>query len=79
LFAGAVIGITSVSTSDSATLLQGCFNAVAAGSLLYSALVEMIAEDFSATELNDLPVVKAWMYSALALGAGSMALLAIYA
>lgn len=76
---GAVIGIFTAGPNETGVLVQGCFNAFAAGSLIYSALVEMMAEDFSSSELNDRVWLKAAMYGFLILGCLGMAVLAIYA
>lgn len=45
---GIIIGIYSMNYTDNnqGSFVQGCANSLAAGSLLYIALVEMIAEDF---------------------------------
>ena len=75
---GGIIGIL-VAVDSTGVLVQGCFNAFAAGSLIYSALVEMMAEDFSSSELNDRPWLKSVMYLFLCLGCVCMAVLAIYA
>ena len=57
--------------------MQGCFNAFAAGNLIYSALVEMMAEDFSAGHRS--AGQKALMMSTLGIGLLTMAILAMYA
>ena len=76
--AGAIIGICTEGPSDTGIMVQGCFNAFAAGSLIYSALVEMMAEDFSSSELNDRLWLKFAMYVFLILGCAAMAILAVY-
>lgn len=84
---GAIIGINIASDNQNqddgyisqGDIIQSCFNGVAAGSLIYSALVEMIAEDFSSSELINKPYVKLCMLLFLTLGCVAMAVLAIFA
>ena len=60
-------------------VIQACFLAVASGMLIYSGLVEMVAEDFSSTEIADKPKVKFTMMIFLALGIAFLAILGIWA
>jgi zinc transporter 1/2/3 len=84
---GAIIGINLASEEEVAqddgyvsqgAVIQSCFEAVAAGSLIYSSLVEMIAEDFSSSELINKPILKFSMLLFLSLGCVAMAVLALY-
>ncbi len=65
--------------STSALAAQGVLNGVSAGMLLYIALIELIGEEMTREDLQRRPGLKAAAYAALLLGAGSMALLAIWA
>jgi len=77
---GGVIGIsTGQHASTTEDIVKGCFSSIAAGSLIYSALVEMIAEDFSSAELINQSLLKAKMFLASFLGLFFMAFLALYA
>ncbi len=77
---GGVIGIsTGQHASTTEDIVKGCFSSIAAGSLIYSALVEMIAEDFSSAELINQSLLKGKMLLALILGLFFMAYLALYA
>jgi zinc transporter 1/2/3 len=69
----------SESSSPNQLFAQGVLNALAAGNLIYIALVEMIAEDMSATHLAKRFSLKALMVAALVLGDLCMAILAIWA
>jgi hypothetical protein len=83
---GAIIGINLASEEPAqddgyiseGVVIQSCFEAVAAGSLIYSSLVEMIAEDFSSSELINKPILKLSMLFFLSLGCVAMAVLALY-
>ena len=57
----------------------GVLNSLAAGILIYVALVEMVAEDFQSTQLAKRPELKKVMISALIAGNVSMGVLAFWA
>ena len=58
---------------------QGVLNSVAAGVLVYVALVEMAAEEFQSASITTEFALKAKMYMALSLGTFTMAIIAIWA
>lgn len=75
---GAMLGVFTEAT------LTGDFtasiaNGIAAGLLIYTVLVEMVADEFSPSLLGDKPFLKAHMCICFALGCFSMAILAIWA
>jgi zinc transporter ZupT len=74
---GIVIGLSSVETSDG-VLVAGIAASLAAGSLMYTGLIEMIAEDFSDPMLLVKPFLKVQMFASLCVGATFMAILAIW-
>jgi solute carrier family 39 (zinc transporter), member 1/2/3 len=78
---GVVIGILTERFQDSADGggVQGFANAIAAGSLIYSCLVEMVAESFMEEALRKLHSLKFFMIVSFTLGVGSMAMLAMWA
>jgi len=80
---GIVIGMLSVPSdeepSNNQAFAQGVLNAIAAGNLIYIALVEMVAESMSAPFLAKNSTLKALMFAALVLGDLCMAILAIWA
>ncbi len=76
---GIVIGMSIDSMSYTGEYVAGCANGFAAGCLIYSALVEMIGEDFSNSSFDSKPMLKMKMYFCLAIGIIVMAILAIYA
>ena len=57
----------------------GVLNSVAAGVLVYVALVEMAAEEFQSASITTEIALKAKMYLSLSLGVLTMAILAIWA
>ena len=65
--------------TDTETYITGSLNAIAAGILIYVAMVEMIAEDFQVTEIASKIWLKVQMFVALMLGTLCMAVLAIWA
>ena len=77
---GIAIGLGTTSTTEGETvgMANGCANAIAAGSILYTSLVEMAGEDFHAVK-KDQVFLKVGMYLALSLGFIIMAVLAIWA
>lgn len=66
-------------TQGDGVLVQAIFNALAAGLLMHTAIIEMIAEDFKLVGASDgKNGTKLWMLLALVLGIASMAILAIW-
>lgn len=76
---GIAIGMAVDSISYTGEYVAGCANGFAAGCLIYSALVEMIGEDFSNSNFDKKAKLKTKMYFSLAIGIVVMAILAIYA
>jgi solute carrier family 39 (zinc transporter), member 1/2/3 len=58
---------------------EGCLNSLAAGIMIYVALVEMIAEDFQSSAIRNNITLKIKMYCALVVGNLFLAVLAIWA
>jgi zinc transporter 1/2/3 len=82
---GTAVGIAIASSynanSITALAVQGVFDCVAAGLLLYIALIQMIAEDFTRMD-GDKPkslLFRCVLYLAMSTGSGCMAMLAIWA
>ncbi|GLJ17948.1 hypothetical protein SUGI_0315060 [Cryptomeria japonica] len=75
------IGISSSydENSQTALVVQGLFDAASSGILIYMALVDLIAADFLTPRMRKNLSLQMWCYAALFLGAGAMALLAIWA
>jgi zinc transporter 1/2/3 len=75
------IGIAYTYNPDSVTsrAVQGSLNGVSGGMLLYISIYQLIAEEFSKTQLLTQTKFRLGMYAALIAGAGSMAVLAIWA
>lgn len=75
------IAITSSYSKHSATALvvEGVFNAAAAGILIYMSLVDLLAADFNNPRLQTNMKLQLVTYIALFLGAGLMSLLAKWA
>lgn len=75
------IGISSTYNENSPTALivEGLFDAVSSGILIYMALVDLIATDFLGERMTSSGRLQLWCYSALFLGAGAMSLLAKWA
>lgn len=78
---GIIVGIctSELEETDTDVIAKGAANAVAAGTLIYISLAEMISEYFEANDLKSKPTVKICMLLSLALGAASMAVLANWA
>ncbi|GKV06786.1 hypothetical protein SLEP1_g18627 [Rubroshorea leprosula] len=80
---GTAIGIAISSvydeTSQPALIVQGVFNAAAAGILIYMSLVDLLAADFMNQKLQGNMKIQLGANAALLLGAGSMAILAKWA
>ena len=75
---GVIIGM-STAQSDNGDVVKAVANCLACGSLIYTALIEMIAEDFADPYLNDKPLLKLKMFIAVFLGCVFMSLLAEWA
>jgi len=75
------IGISSTYNENSPTALivEGLFDAISSGILIYMALVDFIATDFLGRRMMNSGRLQLWCYSALFLGAGAMSLLAKWA
>ena len=75
------IGVTNVydKHSPTALIVQGLLNSVAAGILIYMALVDLLAQDFMNSKVQTNTKLFFGANVALLLGAGVMALLAIWA
>lgn len=73
------IGTSSQPPSSDKQFAKGMLDALAAGSLLYISLVEMIAEYFTATDLIKRPKLKIMMLMSFSFGVIALAVLAIWA
>lgn len=71
--------LESSEQADAHVFTTSCCNAIAAGTLVYVSLVEMLAEEFSSSELEARHAQKLGMVVAFALGVLVMAILAIWA
>ena len=80
---GIVVGIGISSTyndnSTNALIVEGTFNALAAGILIYMALVDLLAADFMNPGLQNNLRIQLMSNVSLLLGAGCMALIAKWA
>lgn len=81
---GIAVGIGIASTyngeTEAARGVQGAFNGVSGGMLLYISLVQLIAEDMSKAFAGAAgPRTRLLSYAALLLGAGLMCMLAVWA
>jgi zinc transporter ZupT len=78
---GILIGILSSGNeeTESGVMAKGCANALAAGSLLYISLAEMIGPDFSRAHLRTRPMLRLAMLGSLTAGVLFTAVLAIWA
>ncbi|XP_029120609.1 zinc transporter 8 isoform X2 [Elaeis guineensis] len=74
-------GISTVYNENSPTALivEGCLNSVAAGILIYMALVDLLAEDFMNPRVQSKGKLQFWINVSLLIGAGLMSLLAKWA
>jgi zinc transporter ZupT len=75
---GIAIGLLTTSASGAGSSVQGYANSLASGSLLYSSLVEMVAELFNADSLRHAPYTRVSMVLSFALGCGILATLAVW-
>ena len=80
---GIAIGIGVSSTykdnSPTALIVEGTFNALAAGILIYMALVDLLAEDFMNPRVQKNVKIQLGTNVSLLLGAGCMSVLAKWA
>ena len=80
---GILIGMFALPTDEEPSVnqeyAQGILNAVAAGNLIYIALVEMVSEDFRSPLASKSSAIRAVMLVALLAGDLCMAILAIWA
>jgi zinc transporter ZupT len=79
--AGILIGICTSSSGQSTagSVAKGTANALAAGSLLYISLTEMLAAYFSSSDLARRPALKLAMIASFAAGVTFMAVIAVWA
>lgn len=77
---GIIIGI-GISSEESLTtaIVEGIFNSIAAGILIYVSMVEMMAEEFGNEIVRSNYLLKVYMIIAIILGIAGMAILAIWA
>ncbi|CAK8565757.1 unnamed protein product [Lathyrus sativus] len=75
------IGFSKVysDTSPTALIVEGVLNAISAGLLNYMALVDLLANDFMGTKLQNNIKLQLLSYIAVLLGAGGMSVMAIWA
>lgn len=75
------IAISSVydDASSTALIVEGVFNAASAGILVYMALVDLLAADFTNPRMQSNGRLQLGAHLALLLGAGLMSLIAIWA
>ena len=80
---GIAVGIALSASYDPASItsraVQGAFNGVSGGMLLYISLLQLIAEEFTRQDVLSQPRTLALMHLALWLGVGAMCVLAIWA
>eukprot|EP00601_Ochromonadales_sp_CCMP2298_P008250 CAMPEP_0173199244 /NCGR_PEP_ID=MMETSP1141-20130122/17131_1 /TAXON_ID=483371 /ORGANISM="non described non described, Strain CCMP2298" /LENGTH=370 /DNA_ID=CAMNT_0014124119 /DNA_START=152 /DNA_END=1264 /DNA_ORIENTATION=+ len=78
---GILLGIltSTMQPSPLQLFVKGAANALAAGSLLYISLAEMVAHYFSAVDVFERPVLKLQMVLIFSMGILAMAVLAIWA
>lgn len=80
---GAAIGIAISSSynenSPPALVVEGTFNGLADGILIYMALVDLLAEDFMNPRVQTNLKIQLWVNVSLLLGAGCMSLLGRWA
>jgi len=79
---GIAIGISIASTynpsSTTSKAIQGTFNGVSGGMLLYIGMYQLIAEEFSREDLLVRSKLRYGMYAALLLGAAAMCIIGIW-
>ncbi|KAG6505335.1 zinc transporter 4-like [Zingiber officinale] len=75
------IAVSSIydETSATALIVEGVFNAASAGILVYMALVDLLATDFTNPRLQSNGRLQLWCHLAVLVGAGLMSLLAKWA
>lgn len=75
---GIIIGLFTAH-ADSALVVQGCANGVAAGMLIYTALVELLQDDFSEAHVRNNSWLKVAMVFASVMGYSALSFIAVYA
>ena len=75
------IGLSNIydPASMASALIQGIFNALAAGILIYLALVDMLTEEFGKEDVKKDSKLQAGMLTCVVAGAATMSVLAIWA
>jgi zinc transporter 1/2/3 len=76
---GACIASGFDASSPAALIVEGVFDSVSGGILIYMALVDLIAADFLNKRIQCTRIMQVLSYIALFLGAASMSSLAIWA
>lgn len=78
---GIIIGICTSSSGESSAgvIAKGAANSLAAGSLLYISLTEMVASYFNASDLAHQPRLKLTMILCFSMGITFMAIIAVWA
>jgi zinc transporter 1/2/3 len=80
---GIAIGISIASSYDPTSVtsraVQGTFNGVSSGMLIYIGMYQLIAEEFSREDLLVRPRLRYGMYAGLLLGAACMCVLGVWA
>lgn len=80
---GIAIGISIAATYDPRSVtslaVQGTFNGVSSGMLIYIGMYQLIAEEFSREDLLVRPRLRYGMYAALLLGGACMCVLGVWA
>lgn len=75
---GVILGMYSTTDNEEGTIVTGFADSFAAGILIYSSIVEVIAEDYMDSSIKSI-YAKMLMYFSLSLGIAVMAVLAIWA
>jgi zinc transporter 1/2/3 len=75
------IGLSKVysDTSPTALIVEGVLNVISSGLLICMTLVELLANDFMGTKLQNRMKLQLLSYVAVFLGAGGMSVMAIWA
>ncbi|KAH7294672.1 hypothetical protein KP509_27G012600 [Ceratopteris richardii] len=76
---GMGIAATYNENSPKALIVQGLFDSISTGILLYMALVDLIATDFLSKRLRESPSLQVFTFTALFLGAMLMSMIAYWA
>jgi len=65
--------------SSSALIVEGVFDSISAGILVYMALVDLIAVDFLSQRMRSSRRLQVYAFGALFLGCGCMSLIGVWA